>query len=559
MKKRLISIFIVILIIGVIFISIKLTDNKNKNENYEEKNNTKISESQNSFSNAISLSLKDKSVTELYRMISTNTENEFNGKEIYKDNIVTYDSLSNVEKIIFIIQYIDKINSKVNTEELNNNENKKELYVEEINADDFKKIKNQNGQQFSNISDQVYMYKKDVINKFGKEMFGDKYIGIDNILKDGDNKYIAKNLNGWYGNNVLEFHNGQIYKYEIYDEDRRDNKEIVYDSSKTYLIKAEQKNDLICLYDVFIYQETYDTRDDNSKIYNYSSSSKREKINIDYTKINGDNDYIEQIRNAINKLHIYKHTFKKNEDGNFYWIRTEIDNTKNITLSKEKNIGQSQYEEYPDKDNILMYIDILNDLRDDSGIGYVDLDEVGQNLKKRTIYSILNNRYRISNGIENTLGEKGDSTSWVSYKSNYPQFNYTSDNLKKYNEKISYQTYIDVEEGIGWEKEKKTNNYYYKIDQMLIVNGNNMSKEDYLLNSRAKKIKVVINNEKEFIFELKDTNIAQIFDVDYVQKTIDKPVNIQVEVLESYNGEKNNDIYISDLKFGLISNIPSGR
>ena len=72
-------------------------------------------------------------------------------------------------------------------------------------------------------------------------------------------------------------------------------------------------------------------------------------------------------------------------------------------------------------------------------------------------------------------------------------------------------------------------------------------------------LKIIINDEKEYEIDLKDTNEIQIFNIGYKQDTIEHPVNIVVEVLEQYDGEKNNDVYISDIQFSIDSNIPQGR
>ena len=45
----------------------------------------------------------------------------------------------------------------------------------------------------------------------------------------------------------------------------------------------------------------------------------------------------------------------------------------------------------------------------------------------------------------------------------------------------------------------------------------------------------------------------------YKQNTVKKPVEMKVEVLETYDGDKSNDIYISDLQFTMETNIPQGR
>ena len=58
---------------------------------------------------------------------------------------------------------------------------------------------------------------------------------------------------------------------------------------------------------------------------------------------------------------------------------------------------------------------------------------------------------------------------------------------------------------------------------------------------------------------MKDTNKVQVFNLGYKQDDIEKPVNIEVEVLGRFNGERTNDVYISDIQFGVESNIPQGR
>lgn len=52
---------------------------------------------------------------------------------------------------------------------------------------------------------------------------------------------------------------------------------------------------------------------------------------------------------------------------------------------------------------------------------------------------------------------------------------------------------------------------------------------------------------------------AQYIDLQYIQEDISKPVEISVEVLETYAGNVSNDIYIADIQFGISSNIPQGR
>ena len=100
---------------------------------------------------------------------------------------------------------------------------------------------------------------------------------------------------------------------------------------------------------------------------------------------------------------------------------------------------------------------------------------------------------------------------------------------------------------------------YFKITGMTFMNGKNTSEEDYNKYSRAKKIKIIFNNETEEIVNLLDTPKAQFIDLSYIQYDISKPVQINIEILETYEGEKSNATYIADIQFGMESNIPQSR
>ena len=143
--------------------------------------------------------------------------------------------------------------------------------------------------------------------------------------------------------------------------------------------------------------------------------------------------------------------------------------------------------------------------------------------------------------------------------------NYTC--LEKFNKEVTLEEFLKYQDN-----EFKTNwNYYYhdqeefneelnfKITGMLVMNGNNISEEDYYNNARAKKVKIIFDEKEEKIIELEDKKEAQFIDLEYVHNDISKPVDITIEVLETYDGELNNDIYIADIQFGISSNIPAGR
>lgn len=239
------------------------------------------------------------------------------------------------------------------------------------------------------------------------------------------------------------------------------------------------------------------------------------------------------------------------------------------------------WEEYPE--NIANYVTEGTD-------GYTYVDEQEKNkIWVKTLYSLLKNESKNSNLL--FLYEKGDNTEQLLDESNYKQYEFKSEttNREAYNKIIKYKVAhfndvcymyfqsnvhepnIELDELTKYQYNKLMidkdycgydylpEETYFEIPNFLIMNGNNESKEAYRNNSRAKKIKVTINEKEEYIFSLKDTNQIQIFDIGYKQNTIETPVNIEIEVLEAYKGEMINDIYISDIQFGINSNIPQGR
>ena len=109
-----------------------------------------------------------------------------------------------------------------------------------------------------------------------------------------------------------------------------------------------------------------------------------------------------------------------------------------------------------------------------------------------------------------------------------------------------------------YREEKLDEELYFKITGMTLMNGNNLTTDNYYNNARAKKIKVTIN-DKEEIINLLDTPKAQFVDLSYIQKDITKPIEINVEILEVYDGKISEDVYIADIQFGMTSNIPMGR
>lgn len=251
-------------------------------------------------------------------------------------------------------------------------------------------------------------------------------------------------------------------------------------------------------------------------------------------------------------------------------IKIEKDITKDI-----EGTSKYEWEEYPNDDKWM----------DNTIVENVKKDSIALKLARKSLYSLNKNKIKTFDERYYNIFGIGDSTKIIDWTSNYARYCYPdnekNDLSSKYNDKISYDIavfnetyydgYYDLETCVKNQYDKLVvkkdyqhyenvpKSFYYEIPNMFIMNGNNESEEEYKNNSRAKKIKVIINKEKEYTFELKDTNKVQVFDIGYKQSNIEKPVNIEVEVLDKYKGEKTEDIYISDIQFGIESNIPQGR
>lgn len=169
-------------------------------------------------------------------------------------------------------------------------------------------------------------------------------------------------------------------------------------------------------------------------------------------------------------------------------------------------------------------------------------------------------------------GAEGDSAAWEEIESNYETL-YRGGPIKvgKYTETIEcdiavlnerIQFSADYKDTMILKDKAKTmwdaiknDDFYkddkYKLNGISIMNGNNNSEEDYNNNARAKKIKVTVNNDKSYTFELKDTNKPQLFDIGIEQEDISKVMNVTIEVLETYKGLVSNEVYINEVGIGI--------
>lgn len=52
---------------------------------------------------------------------------------------------------------------------------------------------------------------------------------------------------------------------------------------------------------------------------------------------------------------------------------------------------------------------------------------------------------------------------------------------------------------------------------------------------------------------------VQLIDLNYIQNEIETPIDIKIEILEKYDGNISDRVFISDIRFGINSSIPRGR
>jgi hypothetical protein len=108
---------------------------------------------------------------------------------------------------------------------------------------------------------------------------------------------------------------------------------------------------------------------------------------------------------------------------------------------------------------------------------------------------------------------------------------------------------------------KRPEDAHYEVKRVFIMNGDSTSKSSYSKNARVKSMKITVN-DKEYKIDLEDTPECQIFDLGYKTNTIDKPVIINIELLEVFgeSGQvsENDSAYLSALRFDIDQTVFSG-
>lgn len=115
-----------------------------------------------------------------------------------------------------------------------------------------------------------------------------------------------------------EFYNGNYYSYDF-----AGGGEMVTPHGYSQIQTAEQNGDYIYIYDKFIYG-----RLDVVTAEFYTDSTMKNLIDtsdLDWADMSEKEIASDLISKYESQLNTYKHTFKKGENGNYYWVSTEID------------------------------------------------------------------------------------------------------------------------------------------------------------------------------------------------------------------------------------------
>lgn len=214
----------------------------------------------------------------------------------YKDKKITVNDLTNTEKVIAVIQYLEENNYGTKIE------------LAKLNQETLK---------------QLTMY---VPPEYEGPVYGEVYDA--NILKSGLKLVFGDNAKiEWFSfdNNCAvahDFIDGKYYKY-VYPGGGYGYRK--YGCSK--IEKAIQDGEYIYVYDKFIYAEDFVAEDYMKYYANSAKTSVIATSNIDYGADALNIVYSDNLISKYeDKLNTYKHTFKKNSDGEYYWISTEIEN-----------------------------------------------------------------------------------------------------------------------------------------------------------------------------------------------------------------------------------------
>ncbi len=239
---------------------------------YYYSNKTKPNSNLSSSSNDLSIDINDDSVKKLYNYLHDNKLFIMidNYKTIYQDKLITYNDLTKYTILRNVFYELNKENAPI------------DMYNKEMFSSNIMKLFNTQDNNIIEYADKCTFNNNDCIIPISFDL--KENTGYYQIVCDVDEMCI------WTLNGNNSFDKEPLYK----------------------LIKAEKTNDEYYLYDSVFYSDgknLYDKYSDGKVIY----TSPNDNL-IDYK-------FVEE--NYKDYLFTYKHTYKQNGIGKYYWYSTE--------------------------------------------------------------------------------------------------------------------------------------------------------------------------------------------------------------------------------------------
>lgn len=212
----------------------------------------------------------------------------------YKESKVTFNNLSNTEKVLTILQSYNSSDTKTLNYE-KDVKNKINLPNDLKNTLDFNSSMGNND---------VILYEN--VNERAQKIFGTNNNISWNLINNGlGDVYVYQN-NNYY---LCNYQAGGLG---------------LTNRAYSKIIKAEQSGNNIYIYDNFIWYDEYDSLvNGDSYDYLYKSAGKTSLIAKEKSTSSDNIDGNALIAKYKDKLYTYKHTFQKASDGSYYWVSTE--------------------------------------------------------------------------------------------------------------------------------------------------------------------------------------------------------------------------------------------
>lgn len=285
---------LIAIVIAIVVIVILVVNNENDRAQENDVNNNNLDNQITNSQNISALNVDGELIDELYEYIT-----KFNYYEellVYQTNGVTVSDLSNQLKLLTIFNNLyddDATRTYTETEQID-------------------------GESYEN---EHIIYSQEVVENKGKEIFGDDLILTHESAYPYDG-YAIEYENGEYNCYIYENNyeskpwSNSIYSIVNVEQDA-DGNIYIYDKY-LHLVNLDENANL----EVEMFAGTYD-------IYSASDRNTLLASNVNFSSLSGDiledaGLLIEEIENSLGiNATTYKHTFRKNSNGEYYWYSTE--------------------------------------------------------------------------------------------------------------------------------------------------------------------------------------------------------------------------------------------